>query len=346
VHCVVAPLVPKPSTSRQRRQAPAAIAVIGAFGFLGRKVVAALEADPKVERIVALDVRDARALVPSGTDDWSLLSQHPKLSVHAIDLTGEGVVTDLADIFRREHVSTVFHLALLSTPTHALEMAHELETIGTQHVLHAVGLADIGQLIGISSTMCYGASHHNPAYIRESQPLQPPATRSLRDKADADRQLLAFATRTPQCAVAVARLGAMLPTAPDHFWTRTLSRRFIPAVPGYDPLLQLLHPDDAINGLLALWQAKARGAFHVVGQGVLPLSHLIAQRQALPAYLPSGIGSTLLSALWSAQLIHMPPAYLPYFQWSFVCDDDNMRKTTGFVAQHDIRTVLHTLASS
>jgi UDP-glucose 4-epimerase len=336
----------KPTQSKTKRRGPPAIAVIGAFGFLGRKLLAALEQNPNIERVVAIDVRDARALVTDGRDDWSLLSEHPKLSVHAVDLTGEGVVADLAQIFRTEQVRTVFHLALLSTPTHALEMAHELETIGTQHVLHAVGVAGITQLIGLSSTMCYGASHKNPAYIRESQALAPPPARSLRDKADADRQMSAFASRTPSCAVAVARLGAMLPTAADHFWTRTLSRRLIPAVLGYDPLLQLLHPDDAVAGLLSLWQAKAQGAFHVVGQGVLPLSHVIAARQALPVYLPSGLGNALLTTLWSAQLIHMPAAYLPFFQWSFVCDDETMRKTTGFVAEHDVRTVLNTVAAS
>jgi UDP-glucose 4-epimerase len=329
----------RPSTKRTRK-GQRVVAVTGAFGYLGRRLLAVLEEHPHVDKVVAIDIRTAHSLAPTG-DDWPLLFQHPKLSVHCLDLTGEHVATDVAEVFQRERVSTLFHLAVLSNPTHALEAAHELESIGTMHVLHAAAAADLGQVVGVSSTMCYGASHKNPAYIRETQALSPPNARSLRDKADVDRQLLA--ANTPSCAVAVARLAPLLPSAPDHFWTRTFSRRLIPAVPGYDPLMQLLHPDDAVRALVRLWECVARGAFHVVGQGVLPLSHIIAERRALPAYLPSGAGASLLKALWSAQLIDMPPSYLPFFQWPFVCDDNHMRHTTQFVADHDIRSMLRTL---
>jgi hypothetical protein len=41
--------------------------------------------------------------------------------------------------------------------------------------------------------------------------------------------------------------------------------------------MQFMHPDDAVAGLLALWRASARGAVNVVGQGYLPLSHILTR---------------------------------------------------------------------
>ena len=44
------------------------------------------------------------------------------------------------------------------------------------------------------------------------------------------------------------------------FYTRLLSRRVVPVVLGYDPLVQLLHPEDALEAaMLALREAARRG---------------------------------------------------------------------------------------
>jgi UDP-glucose 4-epimerase len=213
-------------------------------------------------------------------------------------------------------------------------------------VLHAAAEAGIARLVSVSSTMCYGARPDNPAFLTEDHPLRPPPSRALRDKADADEQARRFAAEHPHIAVAVARFGAMLPTAKDHFWTRIFSRRFVPAVLGYDPLLQLLHPDDAIDALLALWQASARGAFNVVGKGQLPLSHILTRLERAPLYLPAGVGQSLIGALWQAQLIDMPQHYFGFLRWPWLADDRRVRGATDFQPRHDLPTLLTIAAAA
>lgn len=332
----------------RRRGSDRVVAVVGAFGFLGRRLLARLEADPGVDRIIAVDVRSGLSLLEdSGDDDErSLLLRHPKLSAHNLDLTTPGADRELAEILRLEQAGSLFHLALLSTPTHHHEMAHELETIGTHYVLHAAAEAGIARLVSVSSTMCYGARPDNPAFLTEDHPLRPPPSRALRDKADADEQARRFAAEHPHIAVAVARLGAMLPTAKDHFWTRIFSRRFVPAVLGYDPLLQLLHPDDAIEALLALWHASARGAFNVVGKGQLPLSHILTRLERAPLYLPAGIGQSVIGALWQAQLVDMPQHYFGFLRWPWLADDRRLRGATDFHPRHDLPTLLTIAAAA
>jgi UDP-glucose 4-epimerase len=322
---------------------PRVVAVTGAFGSLGRRVVRLLEQDPAVERVVAVDVRsavDVSARAGEPTDPQSYLQAHSRLSAHAVDLTAAGADRDLAQVFTSERVGTVIHLAFLSSPTHALEMAHELETIGTMYVLHACAEAKVSQVVSLSSAMCYGARPDNPSWITEDQPLRPPPSRSLRDKAEADAQVLRFGLEHGDVVVSVARVGAALGTAPDHFWTRTFARPVVPAVLGYDPLLQLMLADDVADGILALWRARARGAFNVVGRGVLPLSHVLTRLGKAPLYLPAGLGQTVLKALWSAQLVDMPPRFLDFLRWPWVCDGEKLRRETGFAATHDIATTL------
>jgi UDP-glucose 4-epimerase len=323
------------------------VAVTGAFGALGRRLLARLEEDPTIDRIVAIDVRSGLSLLEDEDDDdhAAVLLKHPKLSAHTVDLTTPGTDRELADLLRAEGAGSLFHLAMLSTPTHHQEMAHELETVGTHYVLNATASAGIRRLVMLSSTMCYGARPDNPAFLTEDHPLRPPPSRALKDKADADKDASRFAAEHPDIAVCVARLGAMIPTVRDHFWTRTLSRRVVPAVLGYDPLMQFMHPDDGVAGLLALWRAEARGPVNVVGRGYLPLSHILTRLERAPLYLPAGLGQSLVSALWQAQLIDMPPHFFGYLRWPWLADDRRLKSLTGFSARHDIATVLTILAT-
>ncbi len=322
------------------------VAVTGAFGFFGRRVLARLEEDPEIDRVVAVDVRSGLHLDPGEESDASVITRHPKLSAHTLDLTAPGSDRELADILVNEGAQSLLHLAFLSTPTHHMEMAHELETIGTHYVLNAASAAGISRLLSISSTMCYGARPDNPAFLTEDHPLRPPPSRSLRDKADADDQVRRFAAEHPEVAVAVARLGALLPSARDHFWTRLLSRPVVPAVLGYDPLLQFLHPDDGVAALWGLWRAAARGPFNVIGASQLPLSHVLTRLKKIPVYLPARLGQSLAAALWSAQLVEMPQHFFGFLRWPWLCDDARIRSTTGFTPQYDIKTVLNILATS
>lgn len=319
------------------------VAVTGAFGSLGRRIVERLEQERGVDRIVALDVRSAADLAARNgvsIDPKAYLQAHRRLSAHSVDLTAAGADRELSEIFRRERVGSVIHLAFHSTPTHALEMAHELETIGTMYVLRACTDAKVGQIVSLSSTMCYGARPDNPSWITEERALRPPPSRSLRDKAEADRQVLRFADEQRDAVVAVARVGAVLGTAPDHFWSRTFSRALVPAVLGYDPLLQVLFADDAAEGICAIWRARARGPLHVVGRGVLPLSHMLTRLGKAPMYLPAGFGQALVGALWRAQLVDMPPRFLDFLRWPWVCDGERLRAEAGFSAALDVEQTL------
>src|SRR5688572_14063241 len=116
------------------------VAVTGACTFLGSELIKMLEADPTCARVLALDVR--RPDLPA---DLVKVEHHP------IDLTVPTVGTQLAALLR--DVDTVVHGAFLSFPTHAASWAHELEDVGTMHLLDACAQVAPARIVVVSTTM-------------------------------------------------------------------------------------------------------------------------------------------------------------------------------------------------
>src|SRR5260221_7894722 len=110
------------------------VAVTGATSFLGRNLLGLLEDDEQITRIVGVDLSAPRA------------SGH-KARTYGVDLTLHTAEERLAEIFGAEQVDTVVHLSLLSSPAHAAAWAHELESVGTMHVLNAARRTDMRKLV-------------------------------------------------------------------------------------------------------------------------------------------------------------------------------------------------------
>jgi UDP-glucose 4-epimerase len=330
------------SKKRKKKASGRVVAITGGLGFLGRRLISALEADEGTERVIAIDARHPIELLHREGQGSEAAAVRPKVSVFQVDLTERDTDAELARIFERESVDTVCHLAFLSNPTHNLTIAHELETIGTMYVLHAVEAAGVRRLLSLSSTMCYGAHHDNPAWLTEAHPLRGQhGSRFVTDKLDAEQQVTRFADAHPGVEVAVARLGAMLGGSHTrNFWTRYFTRPVVPTILGYDPLFQFLHAADAVDGLFALALSDVTGVYNLVGRGVLPLSSVIDRlgRRALP--LPAGIGHSAVRALWRSQLLEMPPRFLDYLRWPWVADGARLADALGFTPTHDLYGVL------
>ncbi|MBX7191372.1 MAG: NAD-dependent epimerase/dehydratase family protein [Sandaracinaceae bacterium] len=313
----------------------------GACSFLGRNLVGVLEEREDVERIVVLDI----ASPPTAGR---------KSRAYRVDLTQPAVSARLTEILRAEKVTELAHLAFLASPTTAEPWAHELESVGTMHVLHACRESPVERVVVSSQTMLYGPHPANPNFLLEGAELRglrgggsSPFGRSfgraecsfLADKIDAEREVERFVQARPDTSVAVLRFAPMLGPTVRTWVTRWLSRRIVPTLLGFDPLVQLLHEMDAVSALvLALdpsrWEhGRGRGAFNVVSQGVLPISTVIklAGRAALPVPGPLLTRSTEL--LWMAGLNEVPSPFVAFLRHLCVADGSRARRELGFVPQ-------------
>jgi UDP-glucose 4-epimerase len=311
------------------------VAVTGACTFLGGELLRRLEEDPRYGRILALDVRPpAQALAPGG-----------KVEFVKIDLTQPTVDGELATLLRAHRVDTLVHGAFLSHPTHDVERAHELEDVGTMHVLNACAAVEPRRLVTISTTLVYGAHPRNPNWLVEDHELRghrvPHRTRFVSDKVRADLQTQRFAREHPATQTCTLRFAPILGPTISNLFTRFLSRPVAPVMMGHDPLLQFIHEQDAAWALARAVDSDAAGAFNIVGKGVLPYTTVLALLGRVPVPVPQLVARSLASVLWATQVASAPPALLDYLLYMCVADGARARQHLGYSPRFSIkRTIL------
>jgi UDP-glucose 4-epimerase len=289
---------------------PGTIAFTGLGSFLGRRLLGRVaDRAPRVRR-VAIDRRR-----PWGID--------PGVAFHAVDLTEPTANGQLAEILEKESVEVLLHTAFRSEPSADLEQDHELETIGSLHVLNACAAARVGRIVFASTTRVYGPRPDNPNFLSEDHPLRGhPDAHNVCNRVEAEGLVRDFATRHPDVEVSVLRpCFIMGPTYEDPV-VRYLGGRTVPVVMGYDPLLQFVHEEDCLRAFeIALLEGRP-GTYNVVGRGVLPLTTLLrtAGRRVLP--VPAPILFRLGQIPAQAQTGDPPSAFFDYLRYLFVADGE------------------------
>src|SRR5262245_37851253 len=96
------------------------VGVTGANSDLGRLLLPRLAADPRVgEPVVSVVAK------PEGV----------KATFRRVDLTKVGSDADVGHALEEEQPQVVYHLAFAGSRVHRADIAHELEVMGSMHVL-------------------------------------------------------------------------------------------------------------------------------------------------------------------------------------------------------------------
>jgi len=283
------------------------IAISGLRTFLGRRLAERLALEAGL-RVVGLD-----RLRPHGL----------AAGVHfrEIDLTRPDAGSALADLLHKADVEVVVHLAFRREPTPDLDGDHELETIGSLHLLHACAAAAIPRLVIGSSSMVYGPRLDNPNFLSEAHPLRGhPQAHCVMNRVEVERLAADWAARHPATAVTVLRPCWIVgPTYRDAV-TRYFSKRVVPTLMGYDPLLQFVHEEDCLDAFARAATTHQPGVYHVVAPGVLPLSTVLrtAGKRVLP--VPTPILYRLRAYPSQAQTGDRPEGFYDYLRYLWVAD--------------------------
>ncbi len=304
------------------------IAVTGTASFLGGRVLRRLVESRGADAVVAVDITA------------------PPTTLHGVrhrmvDLTLPGADRRLVDVFREERVETVFHAAFFTTPRRDGAYAHELESIGTLHLAAAAAASGVRHLVMRSFTAVYGARGQNPHFLTEDR--RPDAHSPLpwvRDKVEAEEHVFSFSRRYPGLGVSVLRFATLLGPGVHTFYTRIFSKRVVPVVLGYDPLLQLLHPEDALDAVEAVLAKGPCGVLNVVPRSALTLLTLLHLSDKLTVPVPHVAASPLADLWWGAGLGEAPGGFVEFARYPFLADAEKARREIGFEARHGSRDAL------
>lgn len=301
------------------------IALSGARTFLGKNLLKLLEEGEQVRRVVVIDAEPPEQ---AGV----------KTRSYPVDRTQPNASARIAEILASEGVDALVHLGFMENPVRSAAWAHEYESVGTLNLLNACREQRIKKLILGSSTSLYGPHYDNPHFLRESAPLRGLfGAPFLADKIDAERQVEAFAREQTGSCVTVLRFAPLLGPTVESYMTRWLSRRLVPTLMGYDPLLQVVHEVDAIFALKHALDSDAPGAFNIVGDGVLPISTVIKLVGRISLPLPYFLARRLTALLWLAGASEVPSQMLRFLRYLCVADGEKARRELGFLPSYSTR---------
>jgi len=315
----------EPGQLKRRRKSRASgrvVAVTGVHGALAGRLLRRLDDDARIGRLILID--RSPVLAP-------LL----KAASYRVDLSEPNADGHMADIFRREGVNVLIHLAFHRRPHADPAVAHELESVGTMHVIGALARvtgveSSLQHLLVVSTALVYGAHPQSPAIVTESEQLRGcPGYPFIEEKVDAERQLEAARAVLP-IPITVLRPSLTLSPGDDGVEAAYFGGRVLPTVWGYDPLVQLVHAEDVVDACRVALDRRPNGAYNIPGAAPLPLGTLIRLAGKFEFRLLACAAPVAADVLWHLGLCAFPGDHVPYLRYPIVLDGERAAKDLGF----------------
>jgi UDP-glucose 4-epimerase len=303
------------------------VLVTGVSNPLGSEVARRLA--PQVEQLFGCDVADPVAAL----EDMDFVHADTRLSV-------------IGKLIRQLNIDTVVHLAVVVDSPHDDRTIHETDVIGTMNVL--VGCAgassSVRKLVVKSSHAIYGAAPNDPSFFAEdSVNFDKVASGVTREMLEMEQLVGEFALRNDQCDTTVLRLGYRVTEGTSL--ARYLSLPVVPTFAGFDPRLQLLHEDDAVEVIVRSTLGQHPGVFNVAGDGVVLVSQAIAIMggAAAPVLPPYGQWLSRL-ALRAFSGVDLPPHLASAMAYGSVMDCSRAENEFGWKPAYSSRQAMDALA--
>ncbi len=297
------------------------IAVTGG-GFKAKQILQMLDQDHHFNKVISLDFKPSKV-------------QLERTKFYKLDLTENLADIHLAEILKKENIDTLIHTAFPITPPRNLSLAHEIISVGSMYICNAAAAANIKKLMVTTTTDIYGAFADNPNYLTEEHPIRAFRLSSfLKDKCDAEKEFLRFSKKHPETIVTILRPCTIMGPHVDSFKTKYFNLPIIPTILGYDPLMQFIHEDDFIESVRLSLNKNCSGIYNIVGQGVLPLSKIIALSGKFTIPCSFIVLKALVQPLWYLDLLPAPASYINYLKYLCVAAGDKAEQELGFKAKY------------
>jgi UDP-glucose 4-epimerase len=311
----------EPSSAADTATDGKCVLLTGTSGFIGSHFLKRLHANPRWNKVVAVDIK---------TPPF----KHPKTRFHKVDMTHPRADELLLEIFKEEKPDIVVHTGFYQRPIEDTTYAHELNSIGTMHILAACAESHVRKIVVSSRTMVYGAFFDNPHYMTEEHSPRPQMVYEFQlDKVEVERQLLRFWKSNPEILVTVLRHCSIMGPNVENCWTHYLSMPVCPTVLGYNPLIQFISEEDVIDAFEIAINDDFPGVFNIVGRRIIPLHMILKLANKVRMPMAHPLAENLFRMLWIANLGPFPPEHLHFLKYHCLADSTRAKEVMGFEAK-------------
>jgi UDP-glucose 4-epimerase len=251
------------------------VLITGVGSQVGSLLAAQLERDPDVEYVAGLDTR------------------RPKLSLDHTEFI-EADIRDpqIGQLIPPTGVDTIVHEQIVRQPGPRMspQAMHDVNVIGTLQLLAACERVQTLRTIVVrGSAGVYGAEPQAPQFFDEEMATMfPLRTRFQRDVAEIENYFETYSRRHVGVCCTMLRYQPAIGPGLRTQITRYLSQPVCPTYMGFDPRIQLVHIDDALEAIGAAVRNPVPGAVNVACPGTIGLARMIrlAGKRALPIAAP------------------------------------------------------------
>ena len=250
----------------------------------------------------------------------------------------------IAKLVRELRIQVVVHCAVVTHQLESVRAMHETNVIGTMNVLAACAgeSSPVEHVVLKSSTAVYGVDPTGPSFLTEDMaPGSRPRGPLQSDLLELEQLALEFSLRNPAISVTLLRLADVVDRRADTPLARYFSLPVVPTVMGFDPRVQFLHGEDAVEALQRAVFGRQRGVFNVAAPGVLALSHAILLAGGRPVPMLMGLFGPL-ERLAATALVGAPltPRLLEIITHGQAVDCSRLLHEFGWEPARDNRSLM------
>lgn len=248
------------------------------------------------------------------------------------------------EAFRRHKIEALIHMGIMHDPRMPFSEAHTFNVIGTQKILDLCVRHGVKKVVVLSSANVYGPRPDNSNFLPEEWPLMGADRYSdVRDLVEVDMYAQSFMWKHPGLETVIVRptniVGPTVRNAPSNY----LRLETPVTVMGFDPMIQLIHEEDACRALALALKPGLRGIYNVTGPGEVPLSTVLKElgRRSIP--LPHPLARPLVRRLFEMRFTNFPPEELDHIQYLCVVDGSRFAREAGWAPRHSLRETIRSV---
>ena len=305
------------------------IAITGAAGYIGSRLLRELEENGEQRKLVAFDTRPLA------------------FPVHNTAAYREDVTKSIDDTLYSQRVTTLVHLAFNARRGYnrrevATTRQHNLDAL--KSVLDSCARAQVRHFVYLSSHTVYGAHKDNPIPLSDDAPLRPLADFPYGyDKFLSEELIRDFAAQHEDIKFTILRCCIVLGPNAGNSVSRGLFRRMLLGVLDHNPPIQFLYEDDLARVVAIIIGREVPGVFNVAGEGIVFYRELAATIKSRLLSLPAVLAYPVAQLTWNLGIQRESTASgLDLVRYPIVLDTSKLRRATGYRFWH---TSLETLTS-
>ena len=290
---------------RRGRSAASAIAVTGAHGELGTRLLERLAGCADRPRLIGIDT--SRGTTPDVT--WRIAD-----------------VRDPTLASKLKGVGTLVHLATDRQGELGAEQRRAVNVRGTEVVLGAAQDAGVERVVLVTSAMVYGAVPGTAVPLPEDTPVRAETDSGLvGDWVEVERRVADLAAAGDAPAVTVIRPASVVGPVADGLMPRLFEAPRLLALRDGDPHWQFCHADDLVSALEWAALGRVSGVVTVASDGWLTQREVEQVSGLRSIVVPAAMAFATAERLQRVGVLPAPASELHYLAHPWVVGSQQLR---------------------